>query len=149
MQMKTKNYLWRLLNVMVVAMMCVGFTACGGDDDDDPISRDNETTEGGVTINQAIVGTWRDNWNSTNSFIELTFNADGTGKAWWYNETDEFTDDIKDKFTYSIVTENNEHTLIIFWESQKNVGTTAKLKIEGNKMYTDLYAAASEFTKKP
>lgn len=33
--MKTKNYLWSLLTIMMVVMLSVSMISCGGDDDDD------------------------------------------------------------------------------------------------------------------
>ena len=50
--MKQKSNLWSMLSVMMVAMLSIGFAACGSDDNDD---------EGGssVTISEAnLIGTW-------------------------------------------------------------------------------------------
>ena len=47
-----KNYLWSLLTIMMAAVLSVGFTSCGGDDDDDlipeptPVSNTIRVTNG-------------------------------------------------------------------------------------------------------
>ena len=40
--MKKKNFLWSMMALTVAAVLSVGFTACGGDDDDDPIQETEE-----------------------------------------------------------------------------------------------------------
>ena len=50
--MSKKNYLLSLLATMMVAMLSLGFTSCGSDDDDD----DNATGVAGI---ETLYGTWQ------------------------------------------------------------------------------------------
>lgn len=49
--MKKKDYLWRLLSIVMVAMLSVSFVSCGDDDDDD-------VTSGSELIDK-LQGTWQ------------------------------------------------------------------------------------------
>ena len=67
--MKKNIFSW--LTIVVMAVVCVGFVACGSDDDD-----------GGGAVPSELIGTWR----GTNGHwtFEYTFNADrtGSGSGW-------------------------------------------------------------------
>ena len=63
-----KNFLnW--LTVMLMAFVCVGFAACGGDDDDN----------GSSAQSNVLVGKWEGS-HSESYFEDYTFNSDGTGE---------------------------------------------------------------------
>lgn len=59
--MKTKNYLWSLLTIMMVAMLSVSMISCGGDDDDDftPNSGGGSSTNTGDYIATTQVKTMK------------------------------------------------------------------------------------------
>lgn len=86
--MKKKSILWSMLAIMVVAMLSVGFAACGSDDDDSGSS---------------VVGTWSGKDGS--STITLTFNSNNTG-MYIENYKDSYSggkETISTSFTYSMV----------------------------------------------
>ncbi len=87
----TKMNLLRILTIMIVTILSVGFVSCGGDDVDETIN-----------VNSYIIGTWRSfkatgyaqgesvtldiskNGEYSSAYLELVFNSDGTviGSNW-------------------------------------------------------------------
>lgn len=61
-KMKQKSIIWSVLAIMMVAMLSVGFAACGSDDDDS---------------GSGVVGTW--SGKDGRDQLTLTFNSGGTG----------------------------------------------------------------------
>jgi hypothetical protein len=68
-----KKTLLGLMTIVMMAVVCVGFSACGSDDDGDG---------GGGAVPSELIGTWKGS-NGTWTF-EYTFNADhtGSGSGW-------------------------------------------------------------------
>lgn len=87
-----KNFYY-LLSMMMVAMLCVGFTSCGDDDDDDDVP--------GQVTGTGLVGVWQqtavenhfyggtsesEDFTPFEKFYQhyLKFNENGTGKEYEY-----------------------------------------------------------------
>lgn len=87
----------KLFYFAFMAMLCCGFVACGGDDDNG----------GGDT--QSIVGTWKSVFSS--GYQILHFTASGTGYYQEYDEDDGGLDD-KEYFTYSYNERSQRLTLM-------------------------------------
>ena len=64
-----KKFQFRVLAMIMMALVCVGFVSCGDDDDDDGLANLDETS-------QLIVGSWYR--NSSYGTYSWQFNADGT-----------------------------------------------------------------------
>lgn len=77
-----KKYLWRLMTIMMVAMMSVSFVACGDDDNDEDVNGGNGGNEVAGTF--SIIGTWKYFFVSNDPsrgqvYNLLTFNSDHSG----------------------------------------------------------------------
>lgn len=82
--------------LLLMAMACVSFTACGGDDDDDPIVNPDTPSDpsGGGSetpsknLDKELIGQWV--YQSENGLEKeyILLNADGTGK-WWLTHNGE------------------------------------------------------------
>ena len=86
--------------LLLMAMACVSLTACGGDDDDDPIVNPDTPSDpsgGGsedpsVNWGKDLVGHWCD--DEVNEPYHIIFNADGTARQYVIEDgyrVDDFT----------------------------------------------------------
>ena len=125
--MKQKSILWSMLAVMMVAMLSVGFAACGNDDDDESGS--------------SVVGTWsgRDGKDQ----LTLTFNSSGSGTyVARYNDSYSGMETDTGSFTYTM--EGSSKGLIIIKYKDSYYGSETAIiyfVIEGKTMslYEDDY----------
>lgn len=69
-----KKFYWRLLTIMMVAVVNIGITSCGGSDDDD-----DNAGEQVPASSRFLVGTWEIKYDGASKEIErwLTLSADG------------------------------------------------------------------------
>lgn len=110
-----KKVLFGLMSIMMMAVVCVGFTACGSDDDDD--------NGGGAN---GLVGTWRlvsevktyytkvdGQWQATSEIEEdikkdevatsgFIFNADGSARLIYIKADGSYTLETDDWFKYKL-----------------------------------------------
>lgn len=129
--MKQKSILWSMLVMMMVAMLSVGFAACGDDDDDDP----------------SVVGTWsgRDGKDQ----LTLTFSSNGTGTyIARYNDSYSGMETETGSFTYTM--EGSSKGIIILKYYDSYYGNETEILyfvIEGKTMslYEDDYYDDLEF----
>ena len=75
--MKQKRFLWSLLSFMMVAMLNVGLSSCGSDDDG---------KGGGANIPAGLVGTWYKTSGASKYSMDFTFNSDGSGSGYVSND---------------------------------------------------------------
>ena len=99
--------LWKLLAIVMVAIVSIGFASCSDDDDDDV----------------SLVGTWRCDWsdedyNYTNIFY---FKTDSTGvfNEGYMNKDDKSTYGPNRRFKYAF--DSKDMTIsILIWDLEKN-----------------------------
>ena len=85
-----KKHLWNLLAIMMVAMLSVGFTSCGDDDD-----------EGG-SVNSDLVGTWTKQYDRLGVIgLKLTSNGEAYYNEWSTGETPNF-DNVKSPARFTV-----------------------------------------------
>ncbi len=116
--MRSKNYLWSLLAMMVLALGA-SFVACGDDDDDD----------------DGVVGTW--SGKDGNHYITLTFKSGGSG-TWVdkYNDPYSGTDTDKGSFSYKMEGKSKGIINVRLYDSYYGYeNETFYFMIEGKKMY--------------
>lgn len=65
-----KRFLWSLLTFIMVAMLNVGLSSCGDDDEGDSANVPSE-----------LIGTWYKISGPSKYSMNFTFNSDGTGKG--------------------------------------------------------------------
>lgn len=81
--MKKKIFNW--MTIMMMASMCVGFTSCGGDDDNESVV--NYGIGNNPNPANVLVGTWYASWSTDVKGHEtLIFRADGTGNESGVND---------------------------------------------------------------
>ena len=122
--MKTKKLIQLMSFMMfIVASVCV--SSCKSDPE--------ETTPPKQEVAPSIVGTWR--WNfSDNGFIILTFNADGTGWHWEYDngkldENRNFRYVYKDnKLYYTFFSESRQKDITEIYDVISLTATTLQIK---------------------
>ena len=124
--MKKKNFLWSMLAIMMVAMLGVGFVACGGDDGDN---------------SKGVVGTW--SGQEGKRYLTLTFKGDGTGTyISRYNDSYSGMETETGTFTYIMEGDNKGIINIREYDSYSGYGyETVYFVIEGKTMslYDDYY----------
>jgi hypothetical protein len=74
---------------LLMVVLCLNFTACGDDDDDDP--------------SNPIVGVWQN--DDEGEHLRWTFNADGSGSEYLYYDDD--SESFTYQFTYTYHSETN------------------------------------------
>lgn len=113
--MKKKNYL-HLLAFAMVAMLCVGFTSCGGDDDDE---------DGGIS-KKALVGTWE---------LVHKYSRWGVSRA---GGSGEYESDItKDDTSYNVISFTADgiyHFTNWDWRGKVNRDETLSYSVSGSKL---------------
>ena len=69
-----KKYFWSLLITMMGGFLCVGFTSCGSDDDEEVVNVSNTITS------KSLIGKWKIIEGPSSSFIGViyTYHSDGT-----------------------------------------------------------------------
>ena len=91
-----KKYLISLLTIMMVALVSMSFVSCSDDDDDNGGSNSSSDS--------SIVGTWKYDFSEEEDgefyvgYQLFTFNADGTGRLFEYDDGKIDSDDV---FTYT------------------------------------------------
>lgn len=107
--MKQKSILWSMLAIIMVAMLSVGFSACGDDGDENDKSN-------------SVVGTWtgRDGYHR----LTLTFSSNNTGTilSIWDDEPGRDTDTVDFKYVME----------------SKNEGTITYEELDSGKYYTKI-----------
>ena len=101
-----KKNLFRLMALMMVAMLTIGFISCSKDDDDD----DNSTS---------IVGTWKYQFGK-NNYALLTFSQNGICNYYEYDDGE--TDNESASYTYS-----NSILKITFYQENRYYTETIKV----------------------
>lgn len=119
-----KNYYWKLLTFMMVAMLSFGFASCGSDDDDEKGS------------DSVLVGEWQeceDDGTLLNDAKEYEvhhtiFNSDGKGEYWSVSKGK--TDRYKYSFTYTYTFSGSSGTInmtITASTNNSDIGEVAKI----------------------
>ncbi|MBR1652297.1 MAG: hypothetical protein IJ692_02775 [Alloprevotella sp.] len=108
--MKTK--LFKLMATMFVAVLSLGFTSCGDDEDENnPQRPDEEEVDPRQTEEATIVGSWK--WNfDIDGYEIVTFYANGTGQTYEWDDSDE---SIK-RFLYSFDKDHMRLTITVIEE---------------------------------
>lgn len=117
--MKHFSNLKHFAMLLLMAMACVSFTACGGDDDDDPIvnpDTPNDPSGGGSEDPSAnwgkdLVGHWRES-KMHEPYLHIIFNADGTARQYVIEDgyrVDDFTFSWRSISTTEIKVNGNGH----------------------------------------
>ena len=84
-----RKFFWSMLTILMVTLLCVGFTSCGDDDDDDAKAK--------------VVGTWKG--PDGNTTVTMTFNSGGDG-MYIESYNDSYSggrESVSTSFTYSMV----------------------------------------------
>lgn len=85
-----RKFFWSMLTIFMVTLLCVGFTSCGDDDDDDT---------------NIAVGTWVTQ-EGRRSYT-FTFRSNGSGTAIFkYEDSYSGTETDSEKFSYTITGKN-------------------------------------------
>lgn len=69
-----KKFYFSMFAMMMMALVCVGFTSCGSDDDDG-------VNGGGGSRDSAVIGTWYD---TTHGNFTCAWRFDGNGMCYYY-----------------------------------------------------------------
>lgn len=127
---KKKKFYWSMLAIIMVTMLSVGLTACGSDDDDNP-----------------VVGTWSGQQGRNN--LTLTFKSDGIGTfISRYNDSYSGMETSSGNFTYVMEGNNKGIINIRLYDSYSGYGYgTIFFVIESNTMslYEHYYYDDLEF----
>lgn len=99
---------------LLMVVLCLNFTACGDDDDDDP--------------SNPLVGVWQN--DEGHEHLRLTFNANGTGEEYLFYDDD--SESYRHQFTYTY--DSATSTLVITYEDGGIAIET--VTINGNIMIT-------------
>ena len=125
--MKQKGILWSMLTIMMVAMLSVGFAACGGDDGDDS--------------GNSVVGTW--SGKDGKHQLTLTFSNNGSGTyIARYNDSYSGMETETGSFTYTMEGSSKGMIILKYYDSYYgNATEILYFVIEGKTMslYEDDY----------
>ena len=129
-----KKFQFGVFAMMIMALVCVGFTSCGSSDDDD--------NGGGGSHDSNLVGTWYNTTSQDKTTIAYRFDANGKCyyNEWWKDEKRE----LKELGTWS--TSNNFVTMV----SEGKVKNYYRYEISNGGKVLNFYRKDDngEYTKK-